>query len=77
MKENVTNLNKGSDEQSPYVQILDHILVVEPREGDTFSGRLKRIQNNHLIFEKRNGAIVVIDEEAILSAFEVKQSRRL
>ena len=51
--------------------MLDRILVVKPRDGEPFSGMLKRIQNTRLVFMKRNGASVIIDQDAILSAFEV------
>ena len=70
------NINKGFGQQSLYESSIDRILVVRPRVGDSFSGMLKRIQNNHLVFEKRNGTTVIIDEDAILSAVEVHPRRR-
>jgi hypothetical protein len=70
------NINKGSVEQSLFESSIDRIFVVRPQVGDSFSGMLKRIQNNRLVFEKRNGTTVIIDEDNILSAVEVHSRRQ-
>jgi hypothetical protein len=70
------NINKGFGQQSLFESSLERILVVRPRVGDSFSGMLKRIQNKHLVFEKRNGTTVVIHEDNILSTSEVHPRRR-
>jgi len=76
MSNSNVNINKGSDEQSLFGSSIDHIFVIRPRVGDSWTGMLKRVQNTRLVFQKRNGTNVIIDEDAILSAVEVHPRRR-
>jgi hypothetical protein len=76
MSNSNANINKGSAEQSLFESGIDRIFVIRPRVGDSFTAMLKRVQNKRLAFQKRNGAIVILDEDAILSISEVNERRR-
>jgi len=70
MIENALEVNKSVGEH-PLADRIDRIFVTKTREGKQFSGMLKRIQGRRLVFEQRNGAIVVIDDSEIVYAYEI------
>jgi len=75
MIENALELNKVVGEH-PLAKQTDHIFSLKTRDGKQFSGKLKRIiEGKRLVFEQRNGATVIINDDEIAYAYEIPARR--
>ena len=61
--------------ETTFEPLVDRINIIQPRNGPEFSAKLKKIQGNHLVFERRNGTTVIIHEDDILSISELAARR--
>lgn len=75
MKENAVEVIKDLGEH-PLAERTERIFALKTRDGKEFSAMLKRIQGQRLVFEQRNGATVIINDDEISYAYELPTKRR-
>ena len=62
--------------ENPFEQLVDRIAIFRQRSGSEFAARLKKIQGQRLILERRSGALIIVHCDDIVSASELRPRGR-